>query len=94
MSVYGKNESTIPHPKVSLKPSQINQILVVQRESNSQGVVNICSPVKTALAPAMKHIVCSDSPRVLRPAASLIIVPGRTMRAVAIVRTRVWYGIG
>ena len=55
----------------------------------SQGVVNICSPVNTALAPAMKHMACSDSARVFRPAASRMIVVGIAMRAVAIVRTKV-----
>lgn len=40
----------------------------------------------------MKHIACSDSASVFRPAARRIIVCGRTIRAVAIVRMRVWYG--
>ena len=52
-------------------------------------MVNICSPVKTAFAPAMKHIACSDSESVCRPAARRIIVEGRTIRAVAIVRIKV-----
>lgn len=56
-----------------------------------QGVVNICSPVNTALAPAMKHIACSDSASVFLPAARRIIVLGSTIRAVAIVRTSMWY---
>src|ERR1700728_507262 len=63
-----------------------------KKRVNSQGVVSICSPVKTALAPAMKHIACSDSASVFLPAANLIIVVGNTMRAVAIVRISVWYG--
>jgi hypothetical protein len=53
------------------------------------GVVSICSPVKTALAPAMKHMACSFSLSVCRPAASRIMVVGRTTRAVAIVRSKV-----
>ena len=60
----------------------------------SQGVVSICSPVKTAFAPAMKHIACSDSAKVFRPAARRMIVVGIAMRAVAIVRIKVWYGTG
>ena len=57
--------------------------------SYSQGVVNICSPVKTALAPAMKHIACLNSSSVCRPAARRMIVLGSTIRAVAIVRSSV-----
>jgi hypothetical protein len=60
-------------------------------EIYTQGVVSICSPVNTALAPAMKHIACSDSAKVFLPAASRIIVVGNTIRAVAIVRRRMWY---
>lgn len=56
---------------------------------HSQGVVNICSPVKTAFAPAMKHIACLDSSSVCLPAARRMIVVGRTIRAVAIVRSSV-----
>lgn len=62
--------------------------------TNSQGVVNICSPVKTAFAPAMKHIACFVSSSVCRPAARRMMVVGSTIRAVAIVRTSVWYGTG
>ena len=54
----------------------------------------MASPVKTALAPAMKHMACSDSLNFCLPAASRIIVVGMTIRAVAIVRTRVWCEIG
>src|ERR1700761_8881453 len=59
-----------------------------------QGVVSICSPVNTALAPARKHMACSDSARVFLPAASRMMVFGSTMRAVAIVRRRTWYFTG
>jgi len=48
------------------------------------------SPVKTALAPAMKHIACSASASVFLPAANRMIVEGMAIRAVAIVRMRVW----
>lgn len=58
--------------------------------NDSQGVVSICSPVKTALAPAMKHIACSDSESMFLPAEMRMIVEGSTIRAVAIVRTIVW----
>lgn len=61
---------------------------------HSQGVVSIWSPVKMALAPAMKHIACSASLSVCRPAARRMIVDGITMRAVEIVRRSVWYGTG
>lgn len=61
---------------------------------HSQGVVSICSPVNTAFAPARKHIACCVSSSVCLPAASRMIVPGRTIRAVAIVRRIVWYGTG
>ena len=61
--------------------------------SDSQGVVSICSPVNTALAPAMKHRTCSDSGMVFLPAANRMIVAGITIRAVAIVRTRAWYPV-
>lgn len=50
----------------------------------------MASPVKTAFAPAMKHIACSDSVNFCLPAASRIMVVGIAMRAVAIVRTIVW----
>jgi hypothetical protein len=63
-------------------------------KKNLQGVVSICSPVKTAFAPAIKHMACCGSARVFLPAARRIMVVGRTIRAVAIVRTRVWYGTG
>lgn len=56
---------------------------------DSQGVVNICSPVNTAFAPAIKHIACSASDSVCLPAARRIIVPGIVIRAVAMVRRRV-----
>lgn len=59
-----------------------------------QGVVNICSPVNTALAPAMKHIACLASSSVWRPAASRMIVLGSTILAVAIVRSSVCHGTG
>ena len=55
-----------------------------------QGVVNICSPVKIAFAPAIKHIICSDSGITFRPAAMRMMVVGMTTLAVAIVRARVW----
>lgn len=61
---------------------------------DAHGVVNIDSPVKTALAPAMKHIACSDSFSFCLPAASRMMVVGMTIRAVAIVRTMVWCGMG
>lgn len=61
---------------------------------NVQGVVNIFSPVKTAFAPAIKHMACSDSFKVFRPAASLMIVVGNTTRAVDMVRTSVWNDTG
>ena len=63
-------------------------------KSDVHGVVSICSPVKTALAPAIKHIACFVSSSVCRPAASLIIVLGRTIRAVAIVLRSIWYETG
>ena len=50
--------------------------------------------MKIALAPAMKHRACSLSEYVCRPAASLIIDVGKTMRAVAIVRRIVVWGRG
>jgi hypothetical protein len=59
-----------------------------------QGVVSICSPVNTAFAPAIKHIICSDSLSVCRPAARRTIVLGRTIRAVATVRSTVGSGTG
>lgn len=59
-----------------------------------QGVVNICSPVNTALAPAMKHIACLDSSSVCRPAARRMMVLGSTIRAVEIVRRMVWNPTG
>jgi hypothetical protein len=58
-----------------------------------QGVVNIFSPVNTALAPAMKHMICSDSENLCRPAESRMIVDGKAILAVAIVRSIVWCGI-
>lgn len=60
----------------------------------AHGVVSICSPVKMALAPAMKHIACFDSSSVCLPAAKRMMVWGRTIRAVATVLRSVWYGIG
>lgn len=60
----------------------------------SQGVVSICSPVNTALAPAMKHIACCVSSSVCLPAARRMIVAGITTRAVDIVRRMVWNGTG
>ncbi len=73
---------------------QISMTLRIMESESSQGVVNICSPVKTALAPAMKHIACSDSESVFRPAAKRMIVVGSTIRAVAIVLTKVWCETG
>lgn len=70
------------------------RIEIFQKGTNLQGVVSICSPVKTAFAPAMKHMACCDSARVFLPAARRIMVVGRTIRAVAMVRTKVWYGTG
>ena len=64
------------------------------RRDNSQGVVSICSPVNTAFAPAIKHIVCSGSLSICRPAARRMIVLGRTIRAVATVRSTVGNGTG
>ena len=54
----------------------------------------MASPVKTAFAPAMKHIACSASDNVCLPAASRIIVLGKTIRAVEIVRTNVCAATG
>ncbi|KAI6762029.1 hypothetical protein HG531_002582 [Fusarium graminearum] len=50
-------------------------------------VVSIFSPVKMALAPAMKHSACFSSDMVLRPAAMRMMVDGMMMRAVAMVRS-------
>lgn len=52
------------------------------------------SPVKIALAPAMKQNACSLSEYVCRPAANRMMVVGSTMRAVAIVRRIVACGRG
>lgn len=78
-----------PPPTESLAPYQLASI-GKDSQSDLQGVVNICSPVKTALAPAMKHIACSASERVCRPAAKRMIVEGIAIRAVAMVRSKVW----
>jgi hypothetical protein len=82
----------VPRPKQSLR-RPVSTFAQTSR-ADSQGVVSICSPVNTAFAPAMKHIICSDSPRVCRPAARRMIVLGRTTRAVAIVRSTVENGTG
>ncbi len=80
---------------VSLQKNCISdQVLVILGGPHSQGVVSICSPVKTAFAPAMKHIACSDSLKVFLPAARRMIVLGMAMRAVAIVRTSDVHGNG
>ena len=47
------------------------------------GVVSSLSPVNTLLAPARKHIACSLSDMLIRPALSLTTVLGMTMRATA-----------
>lgn len=60
--------------------------LRAQVRINLQGVVNIESPVNTAFAPLMKHIACSFSLSPCLPAESRMIVVGRTILAVAIVR--------
>lgn len=84
--------TSLPRPKANLsnkcKRGPKNE------SQHSHGVVSICSPVNTAFAPAKKHIDCSDSVNVCRPAASRIMVFGNTIRAVAIVRRTVWYGTG
>jgi len=61
---------------------------------NSHGVVNMLSPVNTAFAPAMKHIACSFSLSPCLPAASRMIVVGRTILEVAIVRRSTWWETG
>lgn len=71
-------------------PGTLEIWIIIECHVDAQGVVNICSPVNTALAPAIKHIACSDSASVFLPAARRIMVLGRTIRAVAIVRIRVW----
>ena len=82
------------HTSSQAEPAQPVSSAAQTKRENSQGVVSICSPVNTAFAPAMKHIICSGSPRVCRPAARRIIVLGRTIRAVAIVRSTVGNGTG
>ena len=83
----------LPHPMANLETRKV-RIRDLQKVIHSQGVVSICSPVKIAFAPAMKHIACSGSARVFLPAARRMMVVGKTIRAVAIVRTKVWYGTG
>ena len=67
---------------------------LLKLKDDAHGVVSIASPVKTALAPARKHIACSASEYVCRPAARRMIVEGITMRAVAIVRKMTSCGRG
>lgn len=94
-SPRGPNEtsSLYLHPTVSL---QIGRSITgtnngYKREGKDvHGVVSICSPVKIAFAPAIKHITCCDSSKVCRPAARRMIVVGSTIRAVAMVRRSVW----
>ena len=80
---------SLPRPKASLCVSKTRStfgFIESKVRVNLQGVVNIWSPVNTAFAPAMKHIACSFSLSPCRPAASRMIVVGRTTLAVAIVR--------
>ena len=72
------------------EPLYLHKHVAILCENHSHGVVNIWSPVNTALAPAIKHITCSDSFSVFLPAASRIIVEGRAILAVAMVLTKVW----
>lgn len=85
----------IPRPRENLR-SRVSRARLhpTGNGHNSQGVVNICSPVNTAFAPAIKHIICSGSLSFCRPAASRMIVFGSTIRAVAIVRSTLGNGTG
>lgn len=83
-------DETSPHPMASLEKQFNNWPFLESPKNHAQGVVSIASPVKTALAPAKKHIACSESLSFCLPAASRMIVVGIAIRAVAIVRTIVW----
>jgi len=87
-----------------LKPLSPHRDNIALSSSHPEhGVVNIFSPVKIALAPAMNAcfvstepcslriptIACSVSLKVCLPAASRMIALGKTIRAVAIVRRTV-----
>ena len=76
--------------KASLAPETHLSNIALSSSHPEQGVVSIFSPVKMALAPAMKAMACSVSLNSCRPAARRMMVLGRTIRAVAMVRRTVW----
>lgn len=72
----------------TLSPASVGDRIPTSSQGE-HGVVSICSPVNTAFAPAKKHMACSFSDSVCRPAASRMIVDGSTILAVEMVRKSV-----